>query len=319
MTDSSVCTPDNAQASAGVTASPTEMASGGGHGTVSASKAISSGVVYADGKWHEGNPPLLGPLSHGVWLGSTVFDGARYFDGVAPDLVLHCERVVRSARLIGLEPMLTGAEIAEIAWAGILHYAPKEELYIKPLYWADEGFIMPDPASTRFALSLSPSPLPPPTGFSASLASFRRPARDMAPTEAKAACLYPNVARCVAEANRKGFDTAVVLDPVGNVAEFAYTNLFFAKDGQVHTPAINGTFLNGLTRQRVIQLLRDDGVDVVERAITFDEVMDADEVFATGNYQKVGPCTRLEDRTFEPGPVAARARALYWEFARATA
>jgi branched-chain amino acid aminotransferase len=252
-------------------------------------------------------------------LGSTVFDGARYFDGVAPDLVLHCERAVRSARLIGLEPMLTGEEIAEIAWAGILRFDRHAELYIKPLFWADQGFIVPDPATTRFALSLSPSPLPPPTGFSACLSSFRRPARDMAPTEAKASCLYPNVARCVAEANGKGFDTAVVLDPCGNVAEFAYTNLFFAKDGQVHTPAINGTFLNGLTRQRVIQLLRADGVEVIERAVPYADLLAADEVFATGNYQKVGPCTRLDDKTFAPGPMAARARALYWEFARASA
>jgi branched-chain amino acid aminotransferase len=313
MTDTSVCTAD---LKAPV---PDAHGSADGHDTAAAGKAISGGIVYADGRWHEGNPQLLGPLSHGVWLGSTVFDGARYFDGVAPDLVLHCERAVRSARIIGLDPMITGEEIAEIAWAGIMRFDRQAELYIKPLFWADSGFIVPDPASTRFALSLSPSPLPEPTGFSACLSSFRRPARDMAPTEAKASCLYPNVARCVAEANAKGFDTAVVLDPNGNVAEFAYTNLFFAKNGQVHTPAINGTFLNGLTRQRVIQLLRADGVEVIERAVPYADLLAADEVFATGNYQKVGPCTRLDDKDFASGPFAARARALYWEFAQASA
>ncbi|SIS56870.1 branched-chain amino acid aminotransferase [Insolitispirillum peregrinum] len=276
-------------------------------------------LVYADGRWHEGNPPLLGPLTHGVWLGSTIFDGARYFEGTAPDLIPHCERAVRSARLLGLQPMITGQEIAELAWEGIMRFPSDVALYIKPLFWGGGGFIVPDPASTCFALALNVSPMPEPTGFSACLSSFRRPALDMAPTMAKASCLYPNVARCVAEAQGKGFDTAVVRDPNGNIAEFAYNNLFYAKDGQVHTPAPNGTFLNGLTRQRIIGLLRDDGVEVIERAISFAELMEADEVFATGNYAKVGPCTRLEDRTLDPGPFAARARALYWEFARASA
>ncbi|MCA1941693.1 MAG: branched-chain amino acid aminotransferase [Caenispirillum bisanense] len=274
------------------------------------------GLVYADGDWHVGNPKLLGPRTHGVWLGSVVFDGARYFDGVAPDLLPHCERAVRSARVLGMRPMLTGAEIAELAWEGIRRFPRDAQLYICPLFWGDQGFIMPDPDATRFALSVYQSPLPPATGFAARLSSFRRPARDTAPTEAKASCLYPNTARAVAEAKDDGYDTAVMLDPAGNVAEFAYTNLFYAKDGVVHTPAWNGTFLNGLTRQRVIKLLVEDGAEVVERAITWPELMQADEVFATGNYQKLGWCRRLGDRDFQPGPFYERARRLYWDYAR---
>lgn len=280
--------------------------------------ATSAGLVYADGAWHEGNPSLLGPRTHGVWLASTVFDGARYFEGTAPDLALHCARAVRSARLIGLDPMVTGDEIAELAWNGIMKFPPKAELYIKPLFWADEGFIVPDPATTRFALAIHEAPMPEPKGFTATVSNFRRPARDMAPTEAKASCLYPNVARAVRQATEAGCDTAIMLDPANNVAEFAYTNLFIAKDGQVHTPVPNGTFLNGITRQRVVQLLRDDGVEVCERTITLDEVLAADEVFATGNFFKVGPCVRIDDRTFPIGPLYERARALYWEFARAS-
>ncbi|GAA0580649.1 branched-chain amino acid aminotransferase [Caenispirillum bisanense] len=274
------------------------------------------GLVYADGDWHVGNPKLLGPRTHGVWLGAVVFDGARYFDGVAPDLLLHCERSVRSARVLGMRPMLTGAEIAELAWEGIRRFPRDAQLYICPLFWGDHGFIMPDPDATRFALSVYSSPLPPPTGFSAMLSSFRRPARDMAPTEAKASCLYPNTARAVAEAKDAGYDTAVMLDPAGNVAEFAYTNLFLAKGNAVITPQWNGTFLNGLTRQRVIQLLRDDGVEVIERAVTWRDVHEADEVFATGNYQKLGWCRRIADRDLRPGAFYERARALYWEYAR---
>ena len=107
-----------------------------------------------------------------------------------------------------------------------------------------------------------------------------------------------------------------MLDPSGYDAEFSYSNLFMVKDGVVSTPVINGTFLNGITRQRVIKLLRDDGFEVVERTIDFPELLGADELFATGNYAKVRPCTKLEDREYQPGPMATRARELYFDFAK---
>ena len=273
------------------------------------------GITYINGEWVEGNPPILGPRHHAMWLSSVVFDGARAFRGVAPDLDRHAARAVRSAEIIGLAPTLDGPEIEAIAWQGIRQFPAEAELYVCPMFYAEEGFIVPTPESTRFVMTVSPAPIPAPDGFSACLSSFRRPATDMAPTEAKASCLYPNVARTVAEATAKGCNTGVVLDPDGHVAEFAYANLFMVKDGAVHTPAINGTFLNGITRQRVIQLLRDDGVDVHERAIAFDELAEADELFGSGNYYKVAPCTRLEGRSLQPGPVYTRARRLYFTFA----
>ena len=278
--------------------------------------AFGEGLAYVDGTWREGNPLVLGPKHHAVWLSSVVFDGARAFDGVAPDLDRHCARVVHSAKVLGLAPMLTGPEIEELAWEGIRRFPPNSELYVCPMFFAEDGFIVPVPESTRFILTISQSPLPEADGFSACLSSFRRPAADMAPTDAKASCLYPNVARCVREAGGKGFDTAVVLDPDDNVAEFAYSNLFMAKDGVVHTPAANGTFLNGITRQRVIALLRGDGLAVEERSVTFPEVLEADEVFGTGNYYKVAPCTRLEARHLQAGPMYRKARQLYFDFAR---
>ena len=176
------------------------------------------------------------------------------------------------------------------------------------------GFITPEPKSTEFILHIGESPLPQPNGFSACKSSFRRPAQDMAPTEAKASCLYPNVARSVQEANERGFDTGILIDPIGNVAEFSYANLFIVLDGAAHTPAINGTFLNGITRQRIIKLLQDDGIEVYERAIDPLEVDQADELFATGNYAKIMPCTRYEERTLHAGPIYQRARELYFSF-----
>ena len=102
---------------------------------------------------------------------------------------------------------------------------------------------------------------------------------------------------------------------LGNVAELATANVFMAKDGIVYKPAPNGTFLNGITRQRIIKLLRGAGVDVVETTLRYKDFENADEIFQSGNYIKVLPCTRIGDRSLQPGPLYRKARALYWEFA----
>ncbi len=164
------------------------------------------------------------------------------------------------------------------------------------MYHAEDGFITPIAENTKFVLSIYEAPLPPATGFAAYRSSFRRSDLDQAPTEAKASCLYPNVARAVQETRDKGFDTAVVLDPAGHVAELAYTNLFFSVGGKVITPAPNGIFLNGITKQRVIQILRDDGAEATEPGVDYAELADADELFSTASYSKIMPCTRLDER-----------------------
>jgi branched-chain amino acid aminotransferase len=99
------------------------------------------------------------------------------------------------------------------------------------------------------------------------------------------------------------------------VAELATSNIFIGKDGAAHTPIANGTFLCGITRNRVVKLLRDAGTPVYERSITWDEVQDADEIFTTGNYLKVLPITRVETRDLQPGPLYTQARERYWDWA----
>ena len=272
-------------------------------------------VFFYDGKWLDKNPRLTGPMDHAFWMSSVVFDGARAFQGLAPDLLPHCARLIDSAERMLLKPTLTAEEVAELCREAARKFPREAELYIRPMFFAREGFVSPEPESTDFTLVVYELPLPGYEGFSACRSSFRRPAPDMAPTDAKASCLYPNVARMLREAEAKGFDNAVVLDLEGNVAEFATANLWIVKDGVAHTPAINGTFLNGITRRRVIKLLGDAGTDVRERAITFDEVLAADEIFNTGNYGKVMPVTRIEDRDLQPGPIFNKAKDLYFEFA----
>jgi len=104
-------------------------------------------------------------------------------------------------------------------------------------------------------------------------------------------------------------------DMLGNVAELASANVFFAKDGVVYTPAANGTFLAGITRQRTIKLLRDAGVTVIESTLRYGDFENADEIFSTGNYSKVIPVVRIGERSLQPGPFYRKARALYWDYA----
>ena len=272
-------------------------------------------ITWIDGEWVEGNPPILGPMTHATWMASVAFDGARAFRRLAPDLDRHVARSIDSALAMGLQPTVTADEIEDLAWQGVERFPPDAELYIRPLFYAEEGFVVAVPESTRFILSVFEAPLPAGDGMTTCLSRFRRPAPEMAPTDAKASCLYPNVARALREARANGFDSAVILDHQDYVAEFATANLFMAKDGVVSTPALNGSFLNGITRQRIIRLLADDGIEVTERSIAFAELMEADEVFATGNYSKVQPALRIDDRDFQHGPVAIRARELYFDFA----
>jgi len=272
-------------------------------------------LSFVDGRWLAGNPGLVGPRSHALWLGSCVFDGARAFEGTTPDLDLHCARVVASARAMGLAPQLSAGEILEIALDGIARFPSEVALYVRPMFWADGGFVIPDPATTRFALTLDPMPMPDPKSCAVMRSSFARPMPNAAPTDAKAACLYPNAARALKEALDQGFDNAVVLDGLGNVAELATANLWLARDGVAVTPAPNGTFLNGITRQRVAKLLAAAGIEVQERRVTWEELLEADELFSSGNFGKVLPITRIAERALQPGPVYAKARALYWDYA----
>src|SRR5687767_8303554 len=277
--------------------------------------------TFFDGDWHEGNVPILGPRSHAMWLGSSVFDGARAFEGVTPDLDRHFARVNASAATLSLEPDVDVATMVGLTQDGIRRFAPGTALYIRPMYWAEEGGYMsvpPDPSSTRFLLTLYETPMPPPSGFSLTVSPYRRPSLECMPTNAKAGCLYPNNGRAILEAKSRGFDNALVRDMLGNVAETGTSNIFLVKDGHVLTPAPNGTFLSGITRARTISLLADYGFQTSERTLCIRDFLEADEIFSTGNHSKVVPVTRIEDRHLQPGPVAKKARELYWEWAHST-
>jgi len=275
--------------------------------------------TFVEGEWLPGNPPLIGPTSHAMWMASSVFDGARWFDGIAPDLDLHCQRVNRSARAIGLEPVKTPEEIEALALEGIQKFDGASAIYIKPMYWAERSMptslVAVDPASTRFALCLFEAPMNTARPSSLTVSPYRRPSPETAMTDAKTGSLYPNSARMIMEARSRGFDNALARDMNGNIAETASSNVFMVKDGAVFTPVANHTFLAGITRARVIGLLRQAGFEVHEASLSVEDFMAADEIFTSGNYSKIVGVARLDGREFGEGPVTRKALAIYMDWA----
>ncbi len=275
--------------------------------------------TWFEGRWHRDDVMIMRAADHGTWLGSSVFDGARFFNGRAPDLRAHCARVNRSAKALMLEPSVSTDEMVEIIAEGLKAYSPEDAIYIRPMYWGLDGdttAIVPKSDNVGFAIALEQIPMAPDdASVTLGRTRFRRPVLEDNVVDAKAGCLYPNNARMLAETRARGFSNALVADAMGNVAESATANVFMVKDGDVFTPIANGTFLSGITRARHITNMKADGIPIHETVLTFADFEEADEVFLTGNMSKITPVTAFEDRRYQSGPVARRLRDMYWDWA----
>lgn len=275
--------------------------------------------TFWQGRWHDGDLAVMKAADHGIWQGSSVFDGARLFDSRVPDLAKHCARVNASAEALMITPTCDPAEMEGIIRDGLKSYAPDAAVYIRPMYWALHGSdlgIAPAPGATGFAISLEQVAMPP-AAFQTTVTRtrFRRPVLEDSVCNAKAGCLYPNNARMLVEAQQKGFGNALVADALGNLAESATANVFLVKDGAVFTPIPNGTFLSGITRARHIANLRADGVTVVEKVLTFEDAHAADEIFLSGNFAKVTSVRAFDGTEYRSRAMTDRARSLYWDWA----
>lgn len=280
--------------------------------------------TWFDGAWHKGDIPVMRAADHGLWQGSNVFDGARLFEGVTPDLELHCARLNRSAEALMITPTVEADDMVEIIREGLKPYGTGAAVYVRPMYWAIDGSdlgVAPRAGSTAFAICLEEVPMPAPEAATTlTTTSFRRPVLADNVCNAKAGCLYPNNARMLVEAQRKGFGNALVQDAMGNVAETATANIFMVRGGKVFTPIANGTFLSGITRARHIANMRAAGIPVEEAVLTLDDFRSADEAFLSGNFSKVTPVVAFDETRYDTGagglgPVTRRIRELYWDFA----
>ncbi len=285
--------------------------------------AVGSNIhTYFEGSWHAGDVSIMRASDHGSWLGTNVFDGARYVHGLAPDLEPHLARVNRSAEALMITPTKTVPELLDIVREGLALFPKDKAVYIRPMYWAIHGdltAIVPSAEETGFAICLEEIPMAPEDAAARlTRTKFRRPVLEDAVVNAKAGCLYPNNARMLMEARSKGFNNALVTDAMGNVAETATANIFMVKDGEVFTPIPNGTFLAGITRARHITNLKADGVRVHETVLGYSDFEDADEVFMSGNMNKVTPVTAFDDISYQAGPITRRVREMYWDWAAST-
>mmetsp|Transcript_27397 Transcript_27397/g.50348 ORF Transcript_27397/g.50348 Transcript_27397/m.50348 type:complete len:288 (-) Transcript_27397:1615-2478(-) len=275
--------------------------------------------TFFEGAWHDEDVAIMRAADHGSWVGTTVFDGARFFNGRAPDLEAHCTRINHSAEALMITPTMDPADIVEAVREGLKAYDSTDAVYIRPMYWAldgDTSGIVPKSESTGFAICLEAIPMPDQNASTTlGRTQFRRPVLEDNVVNAKAGCLYPNNARMMAEARRNGFGNALVADAMGNVAESATSNVFMVKDGEVFTPIPNGTFLAGITRARHMKNMEADGIKVHETVLSFADFHDADEVFLSGNISKVTPVTGFEDTSYQIGPITRRAREMYWDWA----
>jgi len=272
------------------------------------------------GQWFEsndqyhGNPPMMAAMDHATWLGLAVFDGARTFEGVTPDLDLHCARLIASCKKVRLNPPLTAEQVIDICRQGIAKFPKDALLYIRPEFWAVDGIVLANPDKVHFALVITEIPFPS-DRFTACLSSYRRPDPRSAPTEAKSISNYANLHLALFEAKDKGYDNLIMQDLSGNVCEFGTANMLYVKNNVVYTPAPNPCYLNGITRRRVSALLADAGYKIVERRTTLDDLYEADEVFSVGNLFKVRACVKIESVEYPIGPVSTLAKKLYWDFA----
>ena len=275
--------------------------------------------TFWEGRWHEGDLAVMKAADHGMWQGSSVFDGARYFDGMCPDLALHCARLNRSAEALMITPTVEAADMVAIIREGLQGFGPGQAVYIRPMYWALHGSdlgITPLPGATGFAISLEEVAMPDPAfATTVTRTRFRRPVLEDSVCNAKAGCLYPNNARMLAEAQAKGFGNALVADALGNLAESATANVFLVRDGEVFTPVPNGTFLAGITRARHMANLRAEGVEVREAVLTFDDAHAADEVFLSGNFAKVTSVKEFDGTVYKSRAITDRVRRLYLDWA----
>lgn len=279
--------------------------------------------TYFNGDWHDEDVAVMRASDHGSWLGTTVFDGARFVNGLVPDLTAHCARVNRSAEALMIKPTVSTEDMVALCLEGLKAYDKETAVYIRPMYWALDGGplgVVPEVGPTGFAIALEAIPMAPPEAtVTLTTTRFRRPVLEDSVVNAKSGCLYPNNARMLAEARGKGFGNALVADALGNVAESATANVFMVRDGEVLTPVPNGTFLAGITRARHMANLAADGLPVTEAVLSFEDFRTADEVFMSGNMMKVQPISQFDDRIYDTGPngnpVTRRVREMYWDWA----
>ena len=265
-----------------------------------------SGSLWYDGKmvpWTEAKTHVL---THGLHYGSCVFEGERIYGGTIYKLKEHTERLFKSAEVLGMKIPFTQDQIS----AACIEAAQAQNIkdgYVRPVVFRGSEMMAVSAQNTKIHVAIAvwewPSYFDPKEklkGIRLDIADWKRPAPDTAPTQAKAAGLYMICTLSKHAAEAKGYADAMMLDYRGYVAEATGANIFFVKEGSLHTP-IADCFLNGITRQSVIAIAKAHQIPVIERHILPDELSQFSECFITGSAAEVTPVSEIGPYKFKPG------------------
>ncbi len=267
-----------------------------------------SGDIWYDGTFVPWADAKLHVLSHGLHYGSSVFEGERAYGGRIFKSAEHTERLLASGRMLGFEIPWTAEQI-NAAKEETLARMNLTDAYVRPVAWRGSEMMGISAQHNTIHLAIAawewPSYFKPEErlkGIRLDLADYRRPDPRTAPYKAKAAGLYMICTISKHAAETKGYTDALMLDWRGQVAEATGANVFFVKDGKIHTPTPD-CFLDGITRRTVIGLARDRGIEVIERVIMPEELEGFDQCFVTGTAAEVTPVSEIAGNHFEVGEI----------------
>ncbi|MDE2357360.1 MAG: branched-chain amino acid aminotransferase [Alphaproteobacteria bacterium] len=267
------------------------------------------GWMWMDGKFVPWREARVHVLTHGLHYASSVFEGERCYGGEIFRLTDHTRRLFRSAEILDFAIPFTVAEIDE-ACKETCRRNGLEDCYVRPVAWRGSEVMGVAAQASRIHVAVAvwewPSyfdPAQKAKGINLTWAKYRRPSPETAPTEAKAAGLYMICTISKHAAEREGYADAVMLDWRGYVAEATGANIFFVRDGALHTPEPD-CFLDGITRRTVMDLARSRGFDVVQRHIQPEELATFTECFIVGTAAEVTPVAQVGEYRFTPGNIS---------------
>lgn len=280
------------------------------------------GWIWFNGKIVPWRDAKVHVLSHGLHYGSCVFEGERVYNGKIFISRKHSERLHQSANLLGFDIPYSVDEL-ETAKLDIISKQNITNGYIRPVAWRGSEMMAISAQATKIHVAIAAWEWPSYFGAEArekglklKTSKWARPAPNTAPTASKAAGLYMICTMSKHAAEKEGFNDSLMLDYRGYVAEATGANLFFVFNGELHTPTPD-CFLNGLTRQTVMQLARDAGIKVVERHIKPEEIKSCTEMFLTGSAAEVTPIGQIDDFTLPVGPITKQLMQAYTDLVNA--
>jgi len=266
------------------------------------------GLIWLDGKLVPGPEAKIHVLTHGLHYASAVFEGERAYGGTIFKGNEHSERLKNSAKVLDFEIPYSVADI-DAAKALVLERNGLGDAYVRPIAWRGSEQLGVSAQNNKIHLAIAcwqwPSYFDPEQrlrGIRLDLADYRRPDPRTAPALAKAAGLYMICTISKHRAEQKGYADALMLDWQGRVAECTGANVFFVKDGKIHTP-IADCFLDGITRRTVVELAGRRGMEVIERRIMPEELSTFSECFITGTAAEVTAVSEIAQWSFNPGGI----------------